>query len=719
MVWVAGHKLQSDKYIIEELLGQGGFGITYKARHTLLNQLMVIKTPNEALRHDPEYPKYVQRFIEEGRRLEKLSENQHPNIVRIRDLFHENGTYYLVMDFVQGESLYQVVHQRGKLPQVEAIKYARQIGDALMVVHRAGLVHRDVHPGNIMVQQDGKAVLIDFGIAGETVPTTISSKFFANPSFAPYEEMRGNREPTVDVYSLAASLYYAVTGKLPTSSFNRKVYKDALISPQEIVSTISNDLNQAILKGMEVEAQDRPRSIQEWLVLLGSGQVTTIWSSTDRLQGGKYTIIRIIAQGGFGITYLARDDKGDLVVIKTLNERLQRQSDFSKFQEDFVREALRLAKCRHPYIVQVEDVFQEGQLWCMVMEYIQGEHLADRVMNRGVLPEAEALLYIHQIGEALTVVHNNGLLHRDVKPANIILRGGKTEAVLIDFGIAREFTPDSTQPHTTYLSHCFAPIEQYKTVAKRGAYTDVYALAATLYFVLTNQQPPAAPQRATGNELQPPKQINPSISDRVNQAILVGMELEAKDRPQSMQHWLEFLGNSTENPDVLSHPPMTVEELSKVQQPVAGNQLLPAPKQPTKTTFWLYLAGVLLSYSVSGYILKTSVSVGGIGAVVMTGLVAVVVAEAVAGASRFTLIVAIAGIVAVAVAVAFAVAVAGSGVFNWAAIGTSTLALTLASQNLLQLCSRFQTFVILLGTSSLGFWLGGSVERIFPIFINR
>ncbi len=718
MVWAAGHKLQSDKYIIEELLGQGGFGITYKARHTLLNQLMVIKTPNETLRHDPEYPKYVQRFIEEGRRLEKLSETQHPNIVRIRDLFHENGTYYLVMDFVQGESLYQVVHQRGTLPHVEAVKYARQIGDALIVVHRAGLVHRDVHPGNIMIQQDGKAVLIDFGIAGETVPTTISSKFFANPSFAPYEEMRGNREPTVDVYSLAASLYYALTGKLPTTSFNRKVYNDALIPPQEIVSTISNDLNQAILKGMEVEAQDRPHSIQEWLGLLGSAQVTTIWSSTARLQDGKYTIIRIIAQGGFGITYLAKDDKGDRVVIKTLNERLQRQSDFSKFQEDFVREALRLAKCRHPYIVQVEDVFQEGQLWCMVMEYIQGEHLADRVMNRGVLPEAEALHYIHQIGEALIVVHNNGLLHRDVKPANIILRAGRTEAVLIDFGIAREFTPDSTQPHTTYLSHCFAPIEQYKTVAKRGAYTDVYALAATLYFVLTNQQPPAAPQRATGKELQSPKQINPSISDRVNQAILVGMELEAKDRPQSMQQWLELLGHSTQNADLPSSP-LAVEELSKVRQPPVVNQFPPAPKQSAKPAFWIHLAGVLLSYSVSGYILKTSVSLSGIGAVAMVGIVAVVVAEAVSGAGRFAIAVAIMGIVAVAVTVAFAVTAAGSGVLIWAAIGTSTLALTLASQNLLQSCSRFDTFVILVVTSSLGFWLGESMERILPILLHH
>ncbi|MDM9379357.1 serine/threonine-protein kinase [Chlorogloeopsis sp. ULAP01] len=213
MVWAAGHKLQGDKYIIEQVLGQGGFGITYKARHKFLNNLVVIKTPNESLQHDPEYPKYVKRFIEEGQRLEKLyEETKHPNIVRVRDFFCEGDTYCLVMDFLQGENLFNLVQQRGALPTDEAVQYIRQIGEALKVVHQAGLVHRDAHPGNIMVQQDGKAVLIDFGIAGEIVPTTVSSKFFGNEAFMPYEQRSGGREPRVDVYSLAASLYYSVTG---------------------------------------------------------------------------------------------------------------------------------------------------------------------------------------------------------------------------------------------------------------------------------------------------------------------------------------------------------------------------------------------------------------------------------------------------------------------------------------------------------------------------
>ncbi|BAY24231.1 serine/threonine protein kinase [Calothrix sp. NIES-2100] len=560
MVWASGQQLQAGKYVIEQVLGQGGFGITYKAHHTMLNTFVVIKTPNESLKYDPEYPKFIKRFREEGQRLEKLSESQHPNIVRVRDLFHEGGTYCLVMDFVQGDSLFNLIQKSGALPTEEAVKYITQIGEALKVVHQAGLVHRDAHPGNIMVQQDGKAVLIDFGIAGETIPKTVSFKVFANPAFAPYEQMRGDRKPSLDIYSLAASLYYAVTGELPEASLNRRLYGMALVSPQEHISSMSDRINQAILTGMELEPENRPQTMQEWLELLADEVVTT-WTSGHQLQNGKYTIERDIAQGGFGITYLARDENNRQIVIKTLNERVQRRPDFAKLQQDFLNEAVKLAKCNHPHIVKVKEVFQEKHLWCMAMEYIEGEHLADRVVNRGVLSEVEAVGYIQQIGEALTVVHNSGLLHRDVKPANIIVRAGKPEAVLIDFGIAREFTPNVTKLHTANLSHCFAPIEQYKTVAKRGAYTDVYALAATLYFLVTNRLPHPAITRASGVVLEEPKSINPNISIRVNQAILKGIELEAENRSQTMQEWLDLL-SVPKPPPPPPPPPLLPDDLS-------------------------------------------------------------------------------------------------------------------------------------------------------------
>lgn len=265
------------------------------------------------------------------------------------------------------------------------------------------------------------------------------------------------------------------------------------------------------------------------------------WVLGQQLQSGKYTIEKELGEGGFGITYLARDNHGRYIVIKTLNDQVQRRSDFAKFQQDFLNEAIKLAKCSHPHIVKIDEVIYENPLWCIVMEYIAGEDLASRINNQGVLSEAEALRYIQQIGEALIVVHNNGLLHRDLKPQNIMLRSGNSEAVLIDFGIAREFTPNLTQTHTQIFSDGFAPIEQYDKRVKRGAYTDVYALAATLYSVLTGEVPALAPIRAIGTLLEEPKKINSSISDRVNQAILKGMEVKPEERPQSVKEWLSLI----------------------------------------------------------------------------------------------------------------------------------------------------------------------------------
>ncbi|MBD2442016.1 serine/threonine protein kinase [Dolichospermum sp. FACHB-1091] len=270
MVWQKGYKLQGGRYVIEKVLGEGGFGITYQAQHTLLKQWVVIKTPNEILKNDSEYPNYVKRFIQEGRKLAKLSQQPHPNIVRVTELFEEGKTYCLVMDFVPGESLFNLVQKRGALPEVEAVGYIKQIGEALIFVHHQGLVHRDAHPGNIMVQKNGKAVLIDFGIAGEIMPQDgyFTSHHPANIAFAPYEQMGGNRQVTIDVYTLAASLYYTVTGKRPESSLDRKLYNKPLIPPNKYVVCISNELNWAILKGMNLEAENRPQSMREWLKLL-------------------------------------------------------------------------------------------------------------------------------------------------------------------------------------------------------------------------------------------------------------------------------------------------------------------------------------------------------------------------------------------------------------------------------------------------------------------
>jgi serine/threonine protein kinase len=260
------------------------------------------------------------------------------------------------------------------------------------------------------------------------------------------------------------------------------------------------------------------------------------------LQGGKYTLNQEIGRGGFGITYKATHHYlRHEVVIKTLNDKLRQHADFTKFERQFQDEARRLATCIHPNIVRVSDFFIEAGLPYMVMEYIRGETLGEAFVLPGIpLPEATAIHYIRQIGAALEVVHNNSLLHRDVKPDNIILRQGTAEVVLIDFGIAREFNGGVRQTHTGMVSEGYSPIEQYLTQAPRSPATDVYGLAATLYALLTAQVPIPALLRDR-EKMHSPRELQPHLSAAVNQAIMRGMAVESRFRPATVAEWLKLL----------------------------------------------------------------------------------------------------------------------------------------------------------------------------------
>lgn len=303
------------------------------------------------------------------------------------------------------------------------------------------------------------------------------------------------------------------------------------------------------------------------------------------LQNGKYVLDAAIGQGGFGITYKATHTYlGQTVVIKTLHENLRRHEDFDRFQEQFIAEAQRLAKCQHPNIVRVLDFFEEGGQSFIVMDYIPGPTLGESIKQGQPLPEAQAIHYIRQIGSALSLVHHNGLLHRDVKPQNIIRREGTESVILIDFGIAREFTPGVTQTHTGILSAGYAPIEQYLPRGKRSPATDIYALAATLYCLLTGQPPVPAALRDRV-PLPNPRQLRPNLSPAVEQAILRGLDMEADRRPQTVAAWLDLLPNTVSQIGGPTFPLLTTTQPptngeAEQQMPFNGKKLPPDREAP-------------------------------------------------------------------------------------------------------------------------------------------
>ena len=272
MQWLPKHKLKNRPYQIEQELGEGGFGITYKAQNLVLDIPVVIKTPNSRLQRNAKYKKYVDNFIREAKQLAKLGLNPHPNIVRVTDLFEEDGLPCIVMDFIPGQCLYDLVWSKGKLSETQALEYIKQIGSALSVCHSVGIVHRDVHPNNILIHADnGKAVLIDFGISGTT--QTSRNTHSGNHVFAPWEqiaywERQDSKTPQVDIYTLAASLYFLVTGQEPTECLARKYNNSELVEPKQLNPELNDTLNRGILKGLEICPADRPSSMEEWLKLL-------------------------------------------------------------------------------------------------------------------------------------------------------------------------------------------------------------------------------------------------------------------------------------------------------------------------------------------------------------------------------------------------------------------------------------------------------------------
>lgn len=275
--------LQVGKYKIIRFISSGGFGCTYEGVHVLLKKRVAIKeffvkdycNRDEATAHitvgvtakTALVEKLKRKFIEEA---QAVSTFNHSNIVKVHDVFEENGTAYYVMDYVEGPSLNDMVKQQGKLPEAKAVKYIRQVADALRYVHEHNRLHLDVKPSNIMVGKDDNTVLIDFGtskqydeVAGENTSTLMGM----TPGFAPLEQM-GNDvtefTPSTDIYALGATLYKLLTGITPPASNHLASGKKL----QPLPSSVSENVRNAIGRAMLSDKYQRPQSIDEFLQLM-------------------------------------------------------------------------------------------------------------------------------------------------------------------------------------------------------------------------------------------------------------------------------------------------------------------------------------------------------------------------------------------------------------------------------------------------------------------
>ena len=304
----------------------------------------------------------------------------------------------------------------------------------------------------------------------------------------------------------------------------------------------------------------------------GSTSFDTLSHGT-KLQGGAFVVGRVAGQGGFGITYNGADTRLHRhVAIKEFfpvgcgrdgnTVRLSNgisQQEYERSKANFLSEARALARFQHRNIVQVLTVFEENETAYLIMEFLKGRTLQQIIDKNGVMSEVEAIAHIEQVGRALESVHEAGLIHRDIKPENVIVCDDG-RVVLIDFGLNKQieqFTVHGTRQLSNtaaFGTSGYAPPEQYSKRTPVGTYTDIYALGATLYYLVTGEVPPEALDRLQGASLAPPHSLNPYISRNVSESILWSMEIKGEQRPQQVSLLLEQLAGRSVAPTPLVSP---------------------------------------------------------------------------------------------------------------------------------------------------------------------
>ena len=295
------------------------------------------------------------------------------------------------------------------------------------------------------------------------------------------------------------------------------------------------------------------------------------------LQGGRFTVGRVLGRGGFGITYKGAHRRlRRPVAVKelfpefasrtglTVTVPADQRAGFQREQASVVQEAQVLASLEAPGIVGVHDFFEENGTTYIVLEYLEGPTLEEEIDRLDQLPHGEVFRVAEQICEALETVHGANLLHRDIKPANILLtRDGRV--VLIDFGSARAYEAGKTQHRTIRVTPNYAAPEQFSPAARFGPYTDVFSLGATLYHALIGMPPEPALQRLQAQEAT--VSLPPSVPKGLQQAVQAALHGRIEDRPANVAEFRNLLGAA--RPSVRQPRPKAVRPAASGASPVS------------------------------------------------------------------------------------------------------------------------------------------------------
>ncbi len=515
------------RYRVDSKLGQGGMATVYMATDEELGRKAVVKVPLMRLM---DMEGFHERFELE---IKGMTEVEHPHVVSILARGEHEGQPYFVIQYLKGGSLEDRILEAtgGLMAPKEITKWLPFVADALDFINGQGIVHRDVKPANILFDAAGNVMLSDFGVAKalgtqQDNELTAAGSTVGSPEYMAPEQITNEVGPATDQYALAVSVYECLSGELPFQGENvlevlmakRQKQPQSLHercgTPKEISDVVNRALapipqarfesctafsaafEQAVwaLDPTPAPGMRTPRSAG-YVTPAGAEETPltrTMGGSPDftaQLLLGHYKVGAKLGRGGMGTVYLAVDtDLGKNVVIKVPHYRLLAEKGFVA---RFEREVKQLLKLEHPSVVRVLARGEQQGIPFYVLQYMKEGSLRDRMKRApdGKMGAEDILAWFESTARALDFLHSRHLIHRDVKPGNILFDEHE-HAYLSDFGIAKVHD-ESDQHLTTTSTGVGSPryMAPEQTGEKFDGNADQYALATTVFEALTGRVP--------------------------------------------------------------------------------------------------------------------------------------------------------------------------------------------------------------------------------------
>ena len=562
---VVGHRLGG--WEIQDLLGKGAMGAVYKARRVKdgVEQLAAIKVILPGLSNAE---KYLPRFVQEAEVTGKLS---HPNVVGFYG-YGEDPMPHMALEFIAGSNLRELLKKERRFPVDRTLSIIRPVLEGLEHAHRHGIIHRDLKPDNILMGEDGRPRIADFGLGREdlkedTPRLTLSGQVMGTPYYMAPEQIESAKSAGVaaDLYAVGVMLFHMIAGRPPYTGKQVQILTAHIRKPVPDIRAwapkVPKELAELIQQLMAKDPAERPPTARAVLEALGSiatepqPSESTLGSRIvigpgDRV--GDWTIKEELGAGGMGKVFRAERD-GQVAALKVMAPTV---ADDPRARARFEREVKVMIDLSHPNVVRVYDSgvasIKDKDYPFMAMEYA-GDDLAAVVETRGALSPAEAVEATLGAAAALQAAHEKGVVHRDVKPENILVAGEdairSVDVRLTDFGVAAvsDQSADLTQTTAAVGSPFYMAPEQAKNDDNLDGRADLYSLGATLFFLTTGARLFAADNFqslliAHATELPSlASEVTPDVPEELALLIDVAVLKQPGDRPESMEVWSQDL----------------------------------------------------------------------------------------------------------------------------------------------------------------------------------